>query len=154
MNKSKNKKKLSDLDSTSIIVEEKKIIDCDEDVKDNILNKIEIIPDDQFKKKKNSLLKRTASEPKLIETVSTDDILSMKKEKDYDANTYGIHESSQMIIEIKNSKNLITTSSNLKKYEEINKINCDDFNSSYDEIFFYHFENLLIDFIDKKYSIK
>lgn len=100
------------------------------------------------RKKKNSLLKRTASEPKLTKIDSTPNDLSVDISKEiHDYNTENSPNVELNIYpEVKSKKTYkekIYSNNKESKKEE------DDSDSPYNEIFFYNFENVLIDYIKR-----
>ncbi len=132
-NESKEKKDHSIFKLDLLNVESKITIADDE--------KIEINSDSTYKRK-TSLLKRTASEPKLIQTESVED-LSTEEEK------------TVKLTKVSNQPSKATKIKNSSLHNKTkNKSIIDETDSSYDEIYFYNFENLLVDYINKKYMNK
>jgi hypothetical protein len=105
-------------------------------------------------RKKSSLLKRTASEPKLSK---------LDSEGNIDQNSNKEEENKEMpnISTIKTDNNFNKTQHNTKTPSiprlQVNsgdkeKESTSGLDSAFNEIYFYNFENVLIDFIKKKYS--
>jgi hypothetical protein len=94
------------------------------------------------RKKKNSLLKRTASEPNLTQTDEVkEDNLNTEK-----SNITTQDEKPQFRKSFKQDPvNKKLKKTRKQKQEE---------DSPYNEIFFYNFENALVDFLQKKYKLK
>jgi hypothetical protein len=138
---------ISNSDSRDILIEENKIKIRVEDEKESIEHKIGISVIQT--KRRSTLLKRTASEPKLIENDIKSDENSKNNEKESAVGEIKGKIVSNSIIEINDSHML----KNKKLLGSI-KFNTEEANSSFDEIFFYHFENLLVEYLDKKYYIK
>jgi len=134
-------------DSKSILIEENKINISNEDEKERLENKIGI--SENQTKRRSTLLKRTASEPKLLENDIKSEEISKYKEKESALCEIKGKIVSNSIIEINDSNML----KNVKLRGSF-KLSSEDSNSSFDEIFFYHFENLLVEYLDKKYYIK
>ena len=142
-----NNKIISKHDSKSILIEENKIKISDEDEKESLEHKIGI--SENHTKRRSTLLKRTASEPKLQENDIKSEEISKYKEKESAPREIKGKIVSNSIIEINDSNML----KNVKLRGSF-KCSAEDTNSSFDEIFFYHFENLLVEYLDKKYYIK
>jgi len=133
-----------------------------EDKNQIILSAVQEQPEDapltSFKKKKSSLLKRTASEPKLptIESLEEDNL-----------NSNSQYNTINSAIEIEDSTNKIKQvtlfNKNLKKtYKEKMPLQTkntfvddeDDLDSPFNEVFFYNFENVLIDYLKLHLKVK
>ncbi len=99
---------------------------------------VEYSSNPNYCKKKNSLLKRTASEPRLnkFEDHSTFEISLVSPEEKP---------------QLKKSFKEDPITKKLQKAKKIQASQEDD--SPYNEIFFYHFENELVDYLDKKIQI-
>jgi hypothetical protein len=94
-------------------------------------------------KKKNSLLKRTASEPNLTKT---DEV----KEENLNIDKLNIFTQDEKP-QFRKSFKEDPVNKNFKKSKKLIKQEDD---SPYNEIFFYNFENALVDFLQKKYKLK
>jgi hypothetical protein len=94
------------------------------------------------RKKKNSLLKRTASEPNLTQTDEVKED-NLNTEKSIIINQDEKPEFRKSFKQDPVNKKLKKTRK--QKQEE---------DSPYNEIFFYNFENALVDFLQKKYKLK
>lgn len=127
--------------------EENKLIDLEEDEKESLENNQSV-----NLKKRHSLLKRTASEPKLIELESKEVSFISDREKDFATLNSG-DQMEILIAEVKKSKSTKRLHNNQNLGPEINSI-FEESNSSFREIFFYHFENILVEFLNKKYNLK
>jgi len=126
------------------------ILDVKEDQSDEEVNKqnqIEInqLNDEDYpKKKKNSLLKRTTSEPELSKLDSTQDF-KYAEDPIIDKNEY-------INLKFKEKRrSIVKKQLCFKSEEERSRINRElNFDSPFNEMFFYNFENILIEFINKK----
>ncbi len=123
-----------------------------EDEKESFENKQENTRSFSFKKR-HSLLKRTASEPKLIELESKEIYFCSDNQKE-SAILNTDDQIKNQITEVNKSKTLNRPLNHHKKSGPEINCNFEESNSSFKEIFFYHFENILIEFLDKKHNLK
>ena len=108
------------------------------------------------KSKKNSLLKRTASEPQLLKIESTPELNEQPIEIDNSeyislkAPEIFLSKERKINVSKKSYKEQFNMNNNVA--EKVNKKE-KDMESPFNEIFFYNFENVLVEFIDKKYKL-
>ncbi len=120
------------------------------EIQKNEINEIENSP---VRKKKNSLLKRTASEPELSKLDSTTEF------KLFEDNTIDKNEYNSLRTPMKSTRRSVKQKPILNKWEnyqqKYNNANLkseNEMDSAFNELFFYNFENVLIEFIRKKHK--
>lgn len=99
-------------------------------------------------RKKSSLLKRTASEPRLNKLNSENDLTELEKaqENDTDVNSTSLlTKNTQIKISKTNNKNF--NPNFFKDHDEETQ-----FDSPYNELYFHNFENILIDYLKEKHK--
>ena len=118
-------------------------------------NKISETDSNFSKKKKSSLLRRRASEPRLDKLNSNndlpDEIVPQFTTIEIDPEDYTNLKGPQVIDKRVIRKSFKERTLNERTDKIIRKHT--DMESAYNEIFFYNFENVLIEFIDKNYKL-